>query len=48
MQFIVLINYSSEPQTVNAEIKDGYIYEILKGNIEKIDPFEMTILKLKN
>lgn len=46
-EFIALINYSAKEQLVNAEIKNGYTCETLKGNLEKIEPFEMTVVKLK-
>ncbi len=47
-EWITLINYSSEEQSVNMSIKDNRKYEIVKGDIEKIAPFEMTILKIYN
>lgn len=44
-QWITMINYSSKVQNTNIRIKDGYKYKVLKGDIERIPPFEMIILE---
>ncbi len=45
-QYIVLINYSAQIQNTNIKVKDGYACEVIRGIIDKIEPFEMTILKI--
>lgn len=45
-QLVTLINYSPKPQTVGARLRDGYACEIIKGDLESIAPFELTIVKL--
>lgn len=47
LQWFTMINYSSMEQKTNIQIKSNFKYEVLKGNIEKIAPFEMTILKIE-
>lgn len=44
--FAVMINYSDKPQKTNASVAQGCKYEVVKGNFEEIEPFEMTIVKL--
>lgn len=45
-QRITLINYSDKPQKTGAKVADSFKYEVLKGDLERIEPFEMTIVKL--
>jgi len=45
-EWIVMINYSDKPQKTNATVASGYDYEIIKGNLDEIEPFEMTIVKV--
>lgn len=45
--YVVLINYSSSSQKVEIREKDGYIFEILRGSTDVIEPFEMTVVKFK-
>lgn len=45
-EMIVMINYSPKSQVTDAKVKSGYRYEVLKGDISKIEPFEMTIVKI--
>lgn len=45
-EWIVLINYSPDAQVTNATIKKDYEYRIIKGNLDKIEPFEMTVLEV--
>lgn len=47
-EWIVLINYSPEVQITNATVKKDCEYRIVKGDLDKIDPFGMTILEIKN
>lgn len=46
-EWIVLINYSPNVQVTNAAVKKDCEYRIVKGNLDKIDPFEMTVLEIK-
>lgn len=43
--WIVLINYSATEQELMLKIKPDCEYEVIRGNTEKIAPFEMTIIK---
>lgn len=45
-EWVTLINYSPAIQKTNATVKDGFKYEVIRGNIDEIEPFEMTIIKL--
>ena len=45
-EWIVMINYSDKPQKTNATVASGYDYEIVKGNLDEIEPFEMTIVRV--
>ncbi|MDY3928474.1 MAG: hypothetical protein SOZ34_03825 [Clostridia bacterium] len=47
-EWIVLINYSPNEQITNATLKKDCEYRIIKGNLDKIEPFEMTILEIKS
>lgn len=46
-QWVTLINYSPVDRKINMKIKDGYEYEIIKGNTDEIEPFEMALIKIK-
>ena len=43
-----MINYSPVVQITDAEIKKDYEYKLLKGNLDNIGPFELTIIEVKN
>lgn len=45
-EWMTMINYSPVPQKVNAQVKENIRYEVVKGSLEQIDPFELTIVKI--
>ncbi len=47
-EWIAMINYSPVVQITDAEIKKDYEYKLLKGNLDNIGPFELTIIEVKN
>lgn len=47
IEFVALINYSSQTQKINVKINENCKYTIVKGELNTIKPFEMTILKVE-
>lgn len=46
-EWVILINYSPNAQITNATVKNDFEYKVIRGNLDKIEPFEMTILEIK-